>query len=236
MKRVLFFLNNKRRIFPVTMLSFMLLFSASVARASLINVLSQEYTIDGWAHYYFNDPNYPEYGSPFTVGYQETSTSPVSQHTVWPAGTFTGYAYAESSASGGVTSHAAWVSAHAYLDDEGYAISGSSASASIIFSPLASTMRVSADRLQATDIALLDLTTGTTVYSYAGFYSSESILLSFDTDHIYSMRTEIDVAGTSWIDFGGCLHIESVPEPATVLLLASGLVCLATLGRRSRKR
>jgi hypothetical protein len=209
-------------------------FLSGIASADFIQVHSQEYSIEGYAHYYFNNPNYPEFGKPFTVGYQETSSSPVSQHTTWPEGKFTGRAYAESSAGGEVTSNYAWVKSSAYLDDMGDAISEAFASASITFSPLVEVMRIVAERSNLTEITLIDLTLGTTLYSYSGFYSSESIWMYFDPSHIYSINTKIDVGGTPWINFGGSLRIESIPEPATILLLGAGLIGLGYGRKRLR--
>lgn len=216
-------------------LSFLLLFSG-FAQADFINVLSQEYSIEGYIYAHFYQPDYHS----LYLSYQETSSFPVF-HDLNNLGLgpySTGLVWSIASANGGVTSEYALVESRSTAGDKGGGPAYASASSSITFSPLVSTMLVSAEwsgLFWEGEANLIDLTSGSTLYSRLPQKQpgTEDIIISFDPSHIYSMNavTSMNWNSSEYVS----LRIQSIPEPSTLLLLGAGIVGIVGFRRKFRK-
>jgi hypothetical protein len=117
--------------------SFLLLF-AGIAHADIMNVLSQEYSIEAYA----SAPAGMDYHWVSST-YQETSSVPVSTFIHSPlVPQVHGVSKVWASANGGVTSEYAWLETSSSVGGEPDCFGKAYVSASITFSPLISTMLV----------------------------------------------------------------------------------------------
>ncbi len=220
------------RIVIIAIFASVSLFSG-IAHADIINVLSQSYNINGAIQ------NYWVYqGVPINDSFNESSGSPVAQ-----AISENGYGLTEATAGadGKVTPISVQLSASAFaVNFNGSASASAYADSSITFTPLVNTMMVSASwgGPFMSDVTLTDLTSGDSLDLGAPDYlpGSASFFMVFDLSHTYIISTWVR-ASAGGFDGGNnsSLLLESVPEPASLLLIGSGLIGLFGLRRKFQK-
>ena len=235
---------NKRLWWTIPLM-LVIVFSGCPAQADIVHVLSREYSIKGEANYW----PFPEATNwsqePRFESYQETSSSPLSRTIDWthPPVPYSGYAYVKTAAGGGVTNDRARVRIFNYAvdSDGGETTAYAFAAASITFSPLVTTMVAvvnygESGRDQPLSVQLLDVTSNLSLLPPSqGLPSTDPIRLSFERSHVYKMRLE----SSTWAGPGpaeASLRLHAVPEPSTLLLLASGLVGLGGMAWRRHRR
>lgn len=220
----------KKRTFVEGLVILIAVFCSFSAHADFINVISQDYAIQASASFYF-DQTYNKY-------YHETSSFPISlNEQIYGSGdNWAGAVTLGASASGDVSALSALVHCFANSSDEGDAIAYVSSSASITFSPLVNKMIVTTEIGTYASIHLFDLTSNQTLYllhnENEGMQSASSII-DFDLSHIYSINIETDML--NFWSTEGFLSITRVSEPATMLLLISGLIGLVGIRRKIKK-